>query len=90
MKTIFVNNLAHDASDDEIRELFAQHGTVRELKVARDIFTSQCRGFGTIDMEGHEARAAIAALDGTLFKGRPLKVGEEKKGGKRGRRGGRR
>jgi RNA recognition motif-containing protein len=90
MKTIFVNNIAGDASDDEIRQLFTQHGTVRELKVVRDIFTNQCRGFGTINMEGHEARAAIAALNGAEFKGRPLKVGEEKKGGKKGKRGGRR
>ena len=87
MKTLFVNNIANDANDNEIEALFAQYGTVRGIKVARDIFTSQCRGFGTIDMEGHEARAAIAGLDGFLFKGRPLRVGEEKQRGKRkGRR----
>jgi len=43
-------------------------------------------GFGFIGMEGHEARAAISALDGNLYCGKPLKVKFEEpaaKGGKR-------
>jgi hypothetical protein len=44
-------------------------------------------GFGFIGMEGHEARAAIAALDGNLYCGKPLKVKfEEPATGKNGRR----
>ncbi len=46
------------------------------------------QGFGFIEMEGHEARAAIAGLDGKDFKGKSLKVNFEtpKAGGRRGRR----
>ena len=90
MKRIFVGNLVPDANDAEVQELFSQYGTVRDIRLVRDVFSNQCRGFGTIDMEGHEARAAIASLDGTLFKGRPLKVKEEVPKSKRGKRGGRR
>ncbi len=90
MKRIFVGNLADESSEEDVQALFSQYGTVRGIRIAHDIFSGRCRGFGTIDMEGHEARAAIAGLDGTLFKGRPLKVKEEVPRAKRGKRGGRR
>ena len=89
MIRIFIGNLAPDASDEEVMELFKQYGTVREMRLVRDLFTNKCRGFGVLDMEGHEARAAIAGLDGFFFKGKPIKVKEEiqkGKGKKRGRR----
>jgi hypothetical protein len=60
----------------EVRELFAAHGTVRSLRLASDMFTGACRGFGFVEMEGHEARAAIAALNGTMFKGQPINLKE--------------
>lgn len=84
MKKLFVGNLSPDTTEAEVRDLFAQHGTVRSIRLAADVFTRQCRGFGFIEMEGHEARAAIAALDGRSFKGRPLKVNEERARDKRG------
>ena len=90
MKTIFVGNLPPDASDSEVTALFSEYGTVRSIKLVHDIFTNKCRGFGTIDMEGHEARAAIAGLDGTMFKDRSIKVKEEVPRAKRGKGGGRR
>ena len=45
---------------------FSAFGTVRSISVSSDIFTGKCRGFGEVEMEGHEARAAQAALDGNL------------------------
>ncbi len=89
MKRMFVGNLAPDTNEDEIRELFSQHGTVRSIQLAKDVFSGKCRGFGFVDMEGHEARAAIAGLDGKMFKGKALRVNEEqekKRGKGRGRR----
>jgi len=90
MKKMFIGNLPAATSEDDINELFSEFGTVRAVKLASDIFTGKCRGFGFIEMEGHEARAAISALDGKMFKGQALKVREEipKKKGRRG--GGRR
>ena len=85
MKKIYVGNLAPDTSEVDVRTLFSQFGTVRSLSLALDVFTRQCRGFGFIEMEGHEARAAIAGLNGKTFKDRPLKVNEERPREQRGR-----
>lgn len=77
MKKLFVGNLPSSTTDKELQELFSQFGKVRSLKLAADVFTSQCKGFGFIEMEGHEARAAIAGLNGKDFNGKPLKVNFE-------------
>jgi RNA recognition motif-containing protein len=86
MKKMFVGNLPPHASEESVRGLFAEFGTVRSIEVARDIFTRKCRGFGFVEMEGHEARAAISGLDGKSYEGNILRVryGEERQG--RGRR----
>lgn len=71
---MFVSNLPASASEESVRQLFSDFGVVRSISIASDIFTGKCRGFGTVSMEGHEARAAIAALDGKLMGERALKV----------------
>ena len=78
MKTLFVGNLPPEATEDEIKELFSQHGNVRKIELPRDIFSGRNKGFAFIDMEGHEARAAMNALDGKPFKDKMLKVRDEK------------
>jgi len=88
MKTLFIGNLATDATEQEITELFAAYGTVRKIELPRDIFTGRNKGFAFIDMEGHEARAAMSALNGKPFKDKMLKVTDEKPKAKG--RGGRR
>ncbi|MGB5440124.1 MAG: RNA-binding protein [Gammaproteobacteria bacterium] len=69
MKKLFIGNLPQDATEDSVREMFSAFGTVRSINVASDIFTGRCKGFGFIEMEGHEARAAQAALDGNMVEG---------------------
>jgi len=59
-----VGNLPSDMNETEFNELFAEFGRVFNYELTRDIFTGRCRGFGFVDMEGHEARAAIAGLNG--------------------------
>lgn len=88
MKKIFVGNLPTDTTEEDIHSLFSEHGKVHNLKLNVDIFTRKCRGFGFVEMEGHEARAAIAGLNGKTFKGRPLRVNEEQPRGHHGRRRG--
>ena len=69
MKKLFIGNLPQNATEDSVREMFSAFGTVRSISVASDIFTGRCKGFGFIEMEGHEARAAQAALDGNMVEG---------------------
>lgn len=84
---MFVGNLSSDTTEQEVKDLFSQFGTVRSIRIASDVFTGKCRGFGFIEMEGHEARAAIAGLSGKSFSGRPLKVRfDEPRSGKGKRR----
>jgi len=87
MKTLFVGSLPTSTTEEALQDLFSQFGTVRSVKLVKDLFTGKCKGFGFLDMEGHEARAAIAGLDGRTFDGHTLKVRlEEKPKGNKGRR----
>jgi cold-inducible RNA-binding protein len=76
-KNIYVGNLPFSATSDNLRDWFAEHGTVTRAQVATDRDTGRSRGFGFVEMsEGGEA--AIAALDGSELDGRSLKVNEAK------------
>ena len=86
MKKLFVGNLPASTKDKDIQTLFSEFGTVRSCKLVMDVFSGQCKGFGFIEMEGHEARAAIAGLNGREFNGKPIKVNFETPKPKRGRR----
>ena len=86
MKKIFVGNLASSVNENEITELFSAFGKVRSIKLALDVFTSQCKGFGFVEMEGHEARAAVSELNGKQFKGRSLRLNFDNPKGKNRRR----
>jgi len=88
LKKLFVGSLPPDTTEVSLQELFSQFGTVRSLNLVKDLFSGKCKGFGFIEMEGHEARNAIAALDGHSFEGSILKVKYEQPRGKghKGRR----
>ncbi len=86
MKRLFIGNLPSSCNEKELTELFSQYGKIRSLQLVTDIFSGECKGFGFIGMEGHEARQAIAHLDGKDFKGKPLRVNFEKTTSKSRRR----
>ncbi|MDY6980198.1 MAG: RNA-binding protein [Pseudomonadota bacterium] len=90
MKTLFVTNLTPDTHEGDIQQLFGEFGTVRGIKMAMDVFSGNCRGHATVDMEGHEARAAMAGLNGRDYKGNSLRVSEERKRFNKGKGRGRR
>jgi RNA recognition motif-containing protein len=87
--TLFVRGLPGATTEESLTELFSTYGTVRSLKLTRDLFTGECKGFAVIGMEGHEARAAIAGLDGKSLEGsiNPLRVGPDAGAAKRKGRG---
>ena len=84
-KRIYVGNLPFSATEDEIRELFSQHGTVESVNLITDRETGRPRGFGFVEMADEEAAAAISALDQKEMGGRNLKVNEAKPREDRGR-----
>ncbi len=87
MIALSVRGLPRSMTEDSLNSLFTEFGVVRSMKMAKDMFTGDCRGFAIIEMEGHEARAAIAALDGKEVDGSLLRVGPDR--GPRGRGKGR-
>lgn len=88
VKKMFVGGLPLESTEETVTEMFNEYGKVRSIKLASDVFTGKCKGFGFIEMEGHEARAAIAGLNGKIIGDKSLKVQfeEPRKGGKRGGR----
>jgi RNA recognition motif-containing protein len=91
---IYVGGLPYAATEQQLSDLFAQHGAVESARVITDKFTGQSRGFGFVEMSASEdAQKAIAALNGTQMDGRTLTVNEAKPmeprtGGGGGGRGG--
>jgi RNA recognition motif-containing protein len=74
---IYVGNLPYQADDQQLQDLFAQHGNVTSARVIVDKFTGQSKGFGFVEMpDNSEANAAIQALNEQDFMGRPLRVNE--------------
>lgn len=89
-KKLYVGNLSFNVTEDEVRELFAEQGTIESLAWISDRDTGRFRGFCFVEMDDSSADAAIKELDGKEFQGRDLRVNEAKpredRGG--GRRGG--
>lgn len=77
MKNIYVGNISYSATEDNIKELFEQHGKVNSAKIIIDRYTQRSKGFGFVEMEDeNEADEAINAINGIEFLGRNLKVNE--------------
>ncbi|MEC4678906.1 MAG: RNA-binding protein [Nitrospirota bacterium] len=76
---LYVGGLPYSATQDELTDLFAAHGSVQSANIISDKFTGQSRGFGFVEMSSQEeATAAINALNSTEFGGRTLTVNEAK------------
>ncbi len=86
MITLFIRGLPKSMTEEGLEALFSEYGSVRSLKISKDLFSGECRGFANIDMEGHEARAAIAALDGKALDGSMIQVAQDRPGKRRGSR----
>ena len=76
MKKLYVGNLPWSATEDEVTQLFAQHGTVESVALINDRETGRPRGFGFVEMDDDGATKAMSALDGHEMGGRPLRVNE--------------
>ena len=74
---IYVGNISWGMNDQDLENLFAEHGTVTSAKIITDRMTQRSRGFGFVEMEDG-AEAAIDALNGAEVDGRNLVVNESK------------
>ncbi len=86
LKKLYVGNLSYSCSEEELRTLFTQYGTVASAAVVMDRETGRSRGFGFVEMEDdNNATSAIEALNGAQHDGRTLNVNEARPREDRGR-----
>lgn len=78
-KKLYVGNLAYSVTNEDLKDLFSQAGTVESVAVITDKFSGQSKGFGFVEMaDAKEAANAIQSFDGSDLKGRNIKVNEAK------------
>ncbi|MBW2031122.1 MAG: RNA-binding protein [Deltaproteobacteria bacterium] len=86
---IYVGNLSYEVTDEELKEAFEAFGQVESARVVKDLYSGRSRGFGFVEMPGEaEGQAAIDDLNGSVLKGRTLKVSKARPRSE-GQRGGR-
>ena len=74
---LYVGNLSFESTENDLQDLFEQHGAVNEVNLMMDRMTGKSRGFAFVTMnEKAEAEAAISALNGKELNGRTLSVSE--------------
>lgn len=88
-KKLYVGNLPYSATEDELRTLFGECGTVEDVAVIVDRDTGRSKGFGFVTMSSDaEAQAAINAKNGATMGDRQIKVNEARPKEDRGGGGG--
>ena len=90
---MYVGNLSFESTENDLQDLFEQHGTVNEVHLMTDRFTAKSRGFAFVTMnDGAQANAAMSAINGRELNGRTLTVNEarprEERSGPRSSSGG--
>ena len=76
---IFVGNISFSSTEDDLRNLFAEHGNVASVKIIKDMETGRSRGFAFVTMpDDSEANRAIEGLNNQDFQGRTLKVNQSR------------
>jgi len=74
---LYVGNLSFESTENDLQDLFEQHGAVNEVNLMMDRMTGKSRGFAFITMnDDAQANAAMSALNGRELNGRPLTVNE--------------
>ena len=92
---LYVGNLSFESTENDLQDLFEQHGTVNEVRLMMDRMTGKSRGFAFVTMnDDAQANAAMSALNGRELNGRTVTVNEarprEERSGPRGNSGGKR
>ena len=90
---LYVGNLSYDVTEEQLRELFSQAGTIKEIALIMDRETQRPKGFGFVEMTNQaEAQKAIEMFNEHELAGRRMTVNmarpREERGGQRGGYGG--
>jgi RNA recognition motif-containing protein len=86
---IYVGNLSFSTTEDSLRNLMSEHGTVEDVQIVTDRDSGRSRGFAFVVMpDAAQANAAIQALNGADLDGRKLVVNEARPKENRGGGGG--
>jgi RNA recognition motif-containing protein len=76
-KKLFVGSLPWATTDEDLKELFSQAGTVSSANIIIDKMTGRSRGFGFVEFDNDaEAESAISMFNGKEYNGRTLMVNE--------------
>ena len=74
---LYVGNLPHGVTEQELNDLFLTYGQVSSVRIIKDKFSGESRGFAFVEMGDNEtAKAAIAGLNGAQLKGQSIRVNE--------------
>ena len=88
-KKLYVGGLSYDETDESLRALFAEHGTVNSAMIIMDRDTGRSKGFGFVEMSSDkEGDAAVLAVNGQTVNSRSLTVNEARPKESRGGGGG--
>jgi len=89
--SIYVGNLSYQVNQEDLKDVFAEYGTVKRVHIPTDRETGRVRGFAFVEMASDaEEDTAISTLDGAEWMDRSLKVNkakprEDNRGGGRNR-----
>ena len=74
---LYVGNLSFETTENDLQDLFTQHGQVDEVRLMMARMTGKSRGFAFVTMNDNaQASAAMSGLNGHELNGRPLTVNE--------------
>jgi cold-inducible RNA-binding protein len=76
MTKLYVGNLPFSATEESVKAMFAEYGTVETFSLIKDRETGAPKGFGFVEMSSGDAAKAMQGLNGKDVGGRPLKVNE--------------
>lgn len=75
-KTLYVGNLPWQTTEDDLADVFRQHGTVISSRIVTDRDTGRARGFGFVEVDDADAEKMVAAMNDTELGGRRVVVNE--------------
>jgi len=76
MKKLYVGNLPWSTTEDDLRQMFGEHGDVESVALITDRETGRSRGFAFVEMDTEGAEKAISEFNGKDMGGRALRVNE--------------